>query len=155
MPHLNGLEATRQIRQALPDTEVLVLTMHDSDSLVAEVLAAGARGFMLKSDIGRELVHAVEGVLRHRPFYTEHVAKLVKEGKLSAAPRRAGGPLSPRERQIVQMIAEGRSTKEIARSLGLSPRTVETHRANILHKLNLPSVAELVRYAVRNNMVEA
>ena len=154
MPHLNGMEATRQIREALPDTEVLVLTMHDSDSLVAEVLAAGAQGFMLKSDIGRELVRAVEAVLRHKPFYTEHVANLVKDGKLGTSPRRASGPLSPRERQIVQMIAEGNSTKQIARALDLSPRTVDVHRANLLRKLNLPCVADLVRYALRNNMIE-
>jgi DNA-binding NarL/FixJ family response regulator len=154
MPRLNGMEATRLIRRELPETEVLVLTMHDSDSLAAEVLAAGAHGFMLKSDIGQNLVHAVESVLRHKPFYTEHVANALKEGKLATTSRRASGPLSPRERQIVQMVAEGSSTKDIARALDLSPRTVDAHRANVLRKLNLPSVADLVRYAMRNNIIE-
>ena len=157
MPELNGLEATRQIRAALPRCEVLVLTMHEAESLVREVLAAGARGFMLKSDAGHSLVQAVETLLRHKPFFTPKVSELVLHGYLNPAPAddETEGPLSPRERQIVQLVAEGKSSKEVADSLGISARTVETHRGNILRKLKLRSVTDLVRYAVRNKIVEA
>jgi DNA-binding NarL/FixJ family response regulator len=155
MPQLNGLEATRQIRQALPDTEVLILTMHESESLVREVLAAGARGFMLKSDAGRALVHAVESLLRHKPFFTASVSELVLRGYLGSGNGAAHGLLTPRERQIVQQVAEGKSSKEISRELSVSAKTVETHRANILRKLDLDSLSELVRYAVRNKIIEA
>jgi DNA-binding NarL/FixJ family response regulator len=156
MPQLNGLEATRQIREALPDTEVLILTMHESESLIHEVLAAGARGFMLKSDVGHELVHAVESLLRHKPFFTAHVSELVLQGYLSPDVGSMGREtLTPRERQIVQLVAEGKSSKEISRVLNLSLKTVETHRTNILRKLDLNSLSELVRYAVRNKIIEA
>jgi len=155
MPQLNGLEATRQICAAVPETEVLILTMHDSEALVREVLAAGARGFILKSDAGRVLIQAVESLLRHKPFFTAHVSELLLKGYLSPDAGKGRGPLTPRERQIVQLVAEGRSSKEISRSLNLSVKTVETHRANILHKLDLASVSELVRYAVRNRIIEA
>jgi len=154
MPQLNGLEATRQIHQAVPDTEVLILTMNNSESLVREVLAAGARGFMLKSDAGHALVHAVESLLRHKPFFTEQVSELMLQGYLSPSGS-ARGPLTPRERQVVQLVAEGKSSKQISRLLDLSVKTVEAHRANILHKLGLNSVTELVRYAVRNKIIEA
>jgi DNA-binding NarL/FixJ family response regulator len=155
MPQLNGLEATRQICAAVPETEVLILTMHDSESLVREVLAAGARGFILKSDARRVLVQAVESLLRHRPFFTEHVSELLLQGYLGPDGIKGRGPLTPRERQIVQLVTEGRSSKEIARLLNLSVKTVETHRANVLHKLGLESVTDLVRYAVRNKIIEA
>lgn len=154
MPNLNGLEATRQIRQGAPDTEVLMLTMHESDSLVRDVLAAGARGFLLKSDAGRTLVDAVDALLSHKPFLTANVSELVLHGFLNPGLVEARGPLTPREREIVQLVAEGHSSKVIARTLGLSVKTVESHRANVLRKLDLGSVTELVRYAVRNHIVE-
>lgn len=159
MPELNGLEATRQIRQALPDCEVLLLTMHDTEQLVREVLAAGARGFVLKNDAGRMLVSAIEALREHRPFFSSKVSEVLLSGFLNPqavadelAAGRAG--LTPREREIVQLVAEGRSTKETADQLGISVKTAETHRANIMRKLNLGSVADLVRYAVRNGIIQ-
>ena len=157
MPELNGLEATRQIHAALPRTEVLVLTMHETDSLVRDVLAAGARGFILKSDAGHALVEAIETLLLHKPYFTAKVTELVLQGYLNpaSAPGEISSPLTARERQVVQLVAEGKSSKEVADSLGVSAKTVESHRANILRKLGLRSSAELVRYAVRNKIVEA
>ena len=157
MPELNGLEATRQIRAALPRTEVLVLTMHQTESLVRDVLAAGARGFILKDDAGHVLIQAVESLLGRKPYFTAKVSELVLQGYLKPAPA-AGepvGPLTARERQVVQLVAEGKSSKEAAATLGVSAKTIESHRANILRKLGLRSSAELIRYAVRNKIVEA
>ncbi len=157
MPELNGIEVTRQICRILPRTEVLVLTMHETESLVRDVLAAGARGFILKSDAGRVLVQAVETLLQHKPFFTAKVSELVLQGYLNPTqtPGDDDGSLSPRERQIVQLVAEGKSSKEVADALNISVKTVETHRANVLRKLGLRSVSDLVRYAVRNKIVEA
>jgi DNA-binding NarL/FixJ family response regulator len=159
MPELNGLDAARQIRKESPRTEVLVLTMHDTDRLVRDVLAAGARGFILKSDAGRVLVQAVEALLNHRPFFTGKVAEMVLQGFLNPQDLAEGGQteasqLTPRERQIVQLVAEGKSSKELAKALGISVRTAETHRTNIMRKLNAHSAAELVRYAIRNQITQ-
>jgi DNA-binding NarL/FixJ family response regulator len=157
MPELNGLDATRQIRTALPETEVLMLTMHASEELLPEVLAAGARGFVLKSDAGKSLIAAVEALARHEPFVTERVAALQPPAALKAdraAPRPPRSPLTPREREIVQLVAEGRSTKELADRLGIAVKTAETHRSNIMRKLNLRSVSDVVRYAIRNRIAE-
>jgi DNA-binding NarL/FixJ family response regulator len=159
MPELNGLEATRQIRAALPQTEVLVLTMHASEELVPELRAAGARGFVLKSDAGRSLVAAVEALARHEPFFTARIWNQL--GSADARSPQAGfqgiaqSRLTPREREIVQLIAEGKSTKELADQLGITIKTAETHRGNIMRKLGLRSVSEVVRYAIRNHLVEA
>ena len=161
MPNLNGLEATRQIRRALPRTEVLVLTMHDSEQLVREVLEAGARGYVLKSDAGRELVTAVESVRKSKPYFTSRVSEIVLDGYLHAGATPAEAynlprtvRLSPREREIVQLLAEGKSNKEVAAALHISVKTAETHRTNLMRKLDLHSISELVRYAIRNKMVE-
>lgn len=159
MPNLNGLEATRQIRAELPRTEVLVLTMHDAETLVREVLSAGAKGYILKSDAGRVLIEAVEMLLQHRPFFTPQVSELVLSGYLrggTGAPIAddAGGGLTPREREVLQLIAEGRSTKDVADVLGLSVKTAETHRTNLMRKLDLHSLADLVKYAIRNKIIE-
>jgi DNA-binding NarL/FixJ family response regulator len=160
MPSLNGLEATRQILKAMPQTKVLILTLHDSDQVVREVLNAGARGFLLKSDAARDLVAAVEALRRNKTYFTSKVAAMVLEGYLKngtpagqvAAPQ-TRHRLTPREREIVQLLAEGKSTKEVAVALGLSVKTAETHRSNIMRKLELHSVSDLVLYAVRNNIV--
>lgn len=159
MPSLNGLEATRQILKTNPQTRVLILTLHDSDQVVREVLNAGARGFLLKSDAARDLVAAVEALRREKTYFTSKVAAMVLEGYLKngtgaapvSAPTRSR--LTPREREIVQLLAEGKSTKEVAVALGLSVKTAETHRSNIMRKLELHSVSDLVLYAVRNNIV--
>lgn len=159
MPDLNGLEAARRIRSELPGTEVLMLTMHETESLVREALAAGVRGFILKSDAGRLLADAIESLLLHKPFFTGRVSQLILHGYLNPADKTEDATvpptrLSPREREVVQLIAEGRSTKEVADRLGISPKTAETHRTNVMRKLNLHSVTELVRFAIRNRIVE-
>ena len=153
MPELNGMEATRQIRAALPRTQVLILTMHESEELVREVLAAGARGYVLKSDAGRVLVDALKALADQKPYFTSRISALVLEGYLNPITREHPA-LTPREREIVQLVAEGRSTKELADRLGITPKTAETHRTNIMRKLNLHSVSEVVRYAIRNKLVE-
>ena len=159
MPTLNGLEATRQILKASPRTKVLILTLHDSDQVVQEVLNAGARGFLLKSDAARDLVAAVEALRRDKIYFTPKVASMVLNGYLRRdhVPTPVDGQthsrLTPREREIVQLLAEGKSSKEVAVALGLSVKTAETHRSNIMRKLELHSVSDLVLYAVRNNIV--
>jgi DNA-binding NarL/FixJ family response regulator len=160
MPELNGPEATRQIRKALPDAEVLILTMHESDQLVSEVLAAGARGYILKADTSRLLVTAIESLSQHKPFFTGKVLEVLVEGnrKPGDAAKRADkflARLTSREREVLQLVAEGKFTKEVADALGIAIKTVEAHRSNIMHKLNLHSLAELVHYAIRNKMVAA
>lgn len=160
MPELNGLEATRQIRKALPKTEVLILTMHDSEQLAREVLEAGARAFLLKTDAKRHLITAIEALGQHQPFFASKVSTLVLDAFLHPdrrAPKAAtpGERLTAREREIVQLVAEGKTSKEIAAELGVSLKTVEAHRSNILRKLHLRSSSELVLYAVRNQIVQA
>lgn len=158
MPDLNGLEATRQIRAELPRTQVLMLTMHDTERLVRDVLAAGARGYVLKNDAGGVLIEALAALRQGKPFFTTKVANLVLQGYLEPGKGEetaARELLTPREREIVQLIAEGQSTKEVADTLGISVKTVEMHRLRIYSKLQLRSVGELVRYAVRNKIVEA
>lgn len=158
MPDMNGLEATRQIRAALPRTEILILTMHDSEQLVREVLAAGARGYILKSDAGLALVAALKSLAQHKPYFTSKVSELVLEGFLNPQQplvQEGAKRLTPREREIVQLLAEGKSNKEVASVLGISVKTAETHRTNIMRKLDLRSMSELVRYAIREKIVEA
>jgi DNA-binding NarL/FixJ family response regulator len=160
MPELNGLEATRQLLKEFPGLEVLILTMQESEQVIREVLDTGARGYILKSDAGRELVAAVSALQRHRPYFTTKVSEMVLTGYLrgSGHPGEADDAprmrLTPREREIVQLLAEGKSNKEVATALNISVKTAETHRARIMAKLNIRSVGELVRYAVRNRMVE-
>jgi DNA-binding NarL/FixJ family response regulator len=145
--------------KANPQARVLILTLHDSDQVVREVLNAGARGFLLKSDAARDLVAAVEALRRDKTYFTSKVATMVLEGYLKGgtpgvqAPTPGRNRLTPREREIVQLLAEGKSTKEVAVALGLSVKTAETHRSNIMRKLQLHSVSDLVLYAVRNNIV--
>ena len=158
MPNLNGLEATRQILKANPEIKILILTLHDSDQVVQEVLNAGARGFLLKTDAARDLVVAVDALRRGKIYFTPKVAAMVLDGFFrrengSAPEPPARNRLTPREREIVQLLAEGKSSKEVAVALGLSVKTAETHRSNIMRKLELHSVSDLVLYAVRNNIV--
>ena len=145
-----SLEATRQIRARLPDCEVVILSVHESDQLVREVIAAGARGYVLKTDAGKNLVQAVEAVSRHEPFFSARVAY-----RLTAEPAAGNQPLTRREREIVRLVAGSKTSKEIAAALGISTLTVETHRARVMKKLDLHSVADLVRYAIREKLAEA
>jgi DNA-binding NarL/FixJ family response regulator len=156
MPELNGLEATRQIKRAVP-AKILILTVHESDQLVSEVLDAGADGYVLKADAGRTLVEAIRALLRHQEFLTDRMQLFGprRAGKRRAASaRRAPGPLTPREREVLQLLTEGKSNKEIGAALGMATKTAETHRGNILAKLDLHSMSELVRYAIRNRIIE-
>jgi DNA-binding NarL/FixJ family response regulator len=156
MPEMNGLEAARAIKKVSPRTEVLIFTMHDTEQLVHEVLSAGARGYVLKSDASRHLVNAVEALSEHKPFFTSEVSATILEGYLNAAGAAVPSVsvLTPREREIIQLLAEGKSNKEVADLLGISIKTAETHRAAIMRKLELKSTADLVRYAVRNNIIQ-
>ena len=150
LPLINGIEVTRQIRAHLPKTEVLIFTMHDNESLIQDVMKVGARGYLLKSDAGRDLISAIAALAIHKPFFTTKVSEsFVKASKAMRS------PLTNREVGVVQLIAEGHTNKHVARLLNISLKTVETHRASIMRKLNISSSADLVRYAIRNNLVEA
>lgn len=159
MPNLNGLEAARQILAASPDALILILTMHDSDQVVREVLRAGARGFLLKSDAGRDLIAAVEALQQQRTFFTTKVSQMVLNGFLNRENQELPEEeelevLTSREREVIQLLAEGKTSKEVAATLNLSVKTAETHRTNLMRKLDLHSVADLTRYAVRNGIVQ-
>ncbi len=154
MPELNGLEATRQIIKTCETAKVLVLTVHESHQVVRDVLDAGARGYILKSDAGRDLIAAVQALQRNKTFFTSKVAELMLDSFLKGKPGIEKEILTAREREVVQLLAEGKSTKEVAVALGLSVKTAETHRSNIMRKLDLHSVSELVLYALRNNIVQ-
>jgi len=153
LPLVNGVEVTRQIHAALPRTEVLIFTMHDNETLIEEVIKAGARGYLLKTDAGSHLISAIEALAAHTPFFTAAVSEALLDSFLS----RPAGPrsgLTYRERGVVQLVAEGYTNKQIAGLLNISLKTVETHRASVMRKLNLSSPAALVRYAIRNRIVE-
>jgi DNA-binding NarL/FixJ family response regulator len=158
MPELNGLEAARQIKKHLPKTEIVMLTLHLSDQLAYEIINAGIRGYVLKSDASRDLVSAVEAVGMHRPFFTAKISELMMDGLRGERPKgiRSEGRsrLTGRQREIVQLLAEGKTSKEVAVALNISVKTAETHRANIMRCLELHSVSELVRYAVKNQIIE-
>jgi DNA-binding NarL/FixJ family response regulator len=154
MPSLNGLEAARQMLKNDPHIKIVILTMHDSDNLIREVLKVGARGYVAKSDAIRDLVTAINAVRSGDTFFTAKVAQVVLEGYLGKSGA-TDTRLTPRQREVIQLLAEGRSSKEIAVTLGLSVKTADTHRADIMRRLDCHSVTELVRYAVRNNIIEA
>jgi len=160
MPELNGLDAARQILKSDPNIGILILTMHFSDQLVREVIDSGARGYILKSDTDKELVSAVEALANRRTYFTREASEILLNGysrrkvvlDFKAAPRNR---LTARELEIVHLLAGGKSSKEVAETLKISVKTAETHRANIMRKLELHSVSELVRYAIRNQIIEA
>ena len=161
MPELNGLEATRLILKKQPQLKILIFTMHETERVIVDVMEAGARGVVLKSDVGENIVAAVESVSKGRRFFTSRAAETVVEAYLS---KRSDGEkdgalnqfiLTTREREVVQLLAEGRSNKEVADRLGISARTAEGHRSEIMRKLKLSSLADLVRFAIRNGIVQA
>ena len=157
MPELNGLTATQEILKAVPRAQVILLTVHHSQQIVREALDSGVRGYVLKSDAERDLISAIQAVSAQRPFFTSAVADMVLKGYLHGGvqeePRQGFVRLTIREQKVVQLLAEGKGNKEVAASLHISPKTVESHRVNINNKLGLKSVSELVRYAIRNGMV--
>jgi DNA-binding NarL/FixJ family response regulator len=156
MPDLNGLEAARQIRRVLP-AKILTLTVHESEQVLEQVLDAGAHGYVLKADAARKLVEAVHALLDDQEFLTERAPAFSERRE---APRRAAvigrqfGRLTPRQRQVLQLLTEGKSNKEIGTALGISTKTAETHRMHIMARLDLHSMSELVRYAIRNHIIE-
>lgn len=158
MPGLNGIEATRQICKERPETQVLILTMQESEGVVRDALAAGARGFVLKSDASRLLEAGVESLAAGAPFFSGKVSSIVLGGYLDPSsgvrPASVVNRLSPREREIAQLLAESHTNKEVAATLGVSVKTIDAHRANIMRKLNLHSISELVRWMIREGLME-
>lgn len=160
MPDLNGLDAAVQIKRRLSSSEILIFTAHETDELIREVFKIGVKSFIFKSEAHTCLIDAIRALSQHKPFFTNKVSEILfadilnrpGQGVNGTAP---GQRLSAREREIVQLLAEGKSNKVVADALGISVRTAETHRANILRKLSLDSIAGLVRYAIRNKMIEA
>ena len=158
MPSLNGLDATKQIAKVSPGTKVLILTVHDSDPLISKVLQAGARGYILKADAGRDLITAAKALLSDKTFFTPKVAQIVMDGYLDKGPKASeegSSQITGREREIMQLLAEGKSNKEVGTILGIETKTAETHRSNLMRKLDCHSVAGIVRYAIRNHLLEA
>ncbi|GAT33419.1 DNA-binding response regulator, NarL/FixJ family [Terrimicrobium sacchariphilum] len=159
MPGLNGIEATRQILRQSPRTRVLMFTMHDAEQLVLEVFNAGAHGYLLKSDAGRHLITAIRTVASGSRYFSSKLSEVIFESflhkDLPHTPESTQPKPSSREREIIQLLAEGKSNKEVAAVLGISVKTAETHRAAVMRKLGLHSISELVRYAIRNKIIEA
>jgi len=156
MPLLNGVEAARRIHKALPKAEILILTMHESDELVQQVVEAGARGYILKDEADRVLHAAVDALRQHKSYFSTRVSEAADAADPSSDHDSAGSGrsrLTPREREILQLLAEGKSNKEVATLLNISVNTAEAHRANIMLKLDFRSLADLVMYAVRNKIV--
>jgi DNA-binding NarL/FixJ family response regulator len=160
MPEMDGLEAARLIRKQSPETEILVLSMHYSDQLIRDILDAGVRGYVVKSDSDRDLVLAVEALANHKPFFTPHATELMLTNLHTSSSSLVDGTetlkdrLTTREREIIRLISEGNSSKEVASKLGISVKTADTHRANIMRKLQVHTVSELVRYALRNQIIQ-
>jgi DNA-binding NarL/FixJ family response regulator len=159
MPELNGLTATREILRLFPELGVVLLTMHNTDQSVREVLESGARGYVLKSDAEQDLVAAVKAVAAGKPFFTANITEIVLKGYLNrtaiSEPAKALSGLTTREREVVQLLVEGKGNKDVALAMHLSVKTVEAHRSNINRKLAIRSTSDLVRYAVRNGIVSA
>jgi DNA-binding NarL/FixJ family response regulator len=154
LPVMNGIEVVRQIRKHVPETEILLFTMHESKALAQELLRAGVRGYLLKSDAKDNLIAAIEALSQRLPYFTDKVSEALLESFLER-PMERNACLTNRERGVVQLIAEGHTNKDVADVLNISLKTVETHRAAIMRKLHLNSSAALVRYAIRNKLVEA
>jgi DNA-binding NarL/FixJ family response regulator len=153
MSELNGVEVARRVKKLVPGARILILTMHDVDTMIADALKAGAHGYVLKSDSGREIVSAIQSILAGRTY----VSKRLRDSDVTDAGKPRGRSLdllTGREREVLQLLTEGRANKEIAALLGISPKTAETHRARMMVKLGVHSIGELVRYAVRNRIIE-
>ncbi len=153
MPRLNGLEATRAIREQAPDVAVLILSMHDEERYLFEALKAGAAGYVLKRSADTDLLEAIEAVRRGEPFLTPEAQQVLIKDVLDRGESREE-ELTPRELQVVKLVAEAHTNKEIAELLGLSEKTIENHRANAMHKLGMRDRVELVRYAIRRGLID-
>ena len=158
MPELDGIEAIRQIRRALPNTEVVVFSAHPSEEMIEEVFEAGAKSYIEKTEASRDLVAAIRSLAEHKPFFTSQTSETLFEKFLVPGARKQPGRAEPkltaREREIARLLAQSSSNKEMAATLGISIRTVETHRATLMHKLGVHSVAGVVRYAIRHHLIE-
>jgi DNA-binding NarL/FixJ family response regulator len=153
LPTMNGLEVTRQIRRRVPTAEILIFTVHESKALVSDLLHAGAKGYLLKSEASRHLVAAVESLAAHQLFFSPQAERLLKSFRAKTG-RGPSNNLSPRERAVIQLIVEGHTNNQIGALLNLAPKTVETHRAKAMRKMGVNTLAGLVRYAVRNGLIE-
>jgi DNA-binding NarL/FixJ family response regulator len=157
MPNLNGIEATRQIVSAHPETSVVILSMHSDESYVLRALKSGARGYLLKDSAEGDLIRAIRAVQQRKAYFSPAISKLLVEDYMRQMQQKnvedSYELLTTREREVLQLLAEGKSNKEVAQMLNLSLYTVETHRGNLLQKLNLHSVPELILYAVRKGIV--
>ena len=159
MPDLNGADAARRIRMASNNTEILILSVHYSDHLIREIVDAGASGYVLKTDSDRDLLIAIEALARHKQFFTSKATEVIESetsssGAAKKSPQSFRDRVTSREREIIQLLCEGKKNKEIASLLSISIKTVETHRSNVMRKLEVHNTSELVRYAVRNQIIE-
>jgi len=154
MPELNGLDAAAQIKRQLPETEIVLLSAHQSDELIRAAFKAGVKSFIFKTEDHQLLVESVEALARHELFVTPKVSEVLFSDVINPDQAEAGQRLSAREREIVQLLAEGKTNKEVGETLGITTRTAENHRAKIMYKLGEDSVAGLVRYAIRNKLID-
>jgi DNA-binding NarL/FixJ family response regulator len=155
LPEVNGIEVACQVKQELPSTEILFYTYHDEEYLIAEALRTGARGYILKSDSEDKLIEAIGAMANHLPFFTAKAAEMLLNDLIKTGAKRHKTPaLTQRERDVIQLLADGKSNREIASRLEISVKTVETHRSSIMRKLKLNSITELVRYAIRNKLIQ-
>lgn len=154
LPILNGLEATRQLQTAAPKVQVLIYTMHDNDMLIRDTLKAGARGYLLKSEEDDELIAAVEALTSGKTYFSQRVSECLLGEFLQGERMVASQTLTAREREVVQLVAEGESNKSIAARWSVSIKTVDTHRTSAMKKLNLRSAVDLARYAIRNKLID-
>jgi DNA-binding NarL/FixJ family response regulator len=153
MPILNGVEAAREMKKSAPRTKVILLTQHDEDQYVTEALRAGVRGYVLKSQAADDLIHAIQEVCRGSVYLSPNISRAVVDAYLSKT-YITTDPLSGRERQVLQLVGEGKSTKDIAVHLGISTKTAESHRARLMKKLDIHETASLVRYAIRRGLIQ-
>jgi len=154
MPTLNGIDAARQLGRSCPKTKAILLTQHEEDQYIREALEAGVKGFVLKSQVASDLVLAIQQVARGQFYLSPGVSRAVVEAYRTKS-EMPSDPLTLRERQVLQLIAEGRSTKDVASLLGISVKTAESHRTRLMQKLDIHETATLVRYAVRRGLVQA